>query len=77
LLLPNDALFDLDGDVALVQFVRDGRVVETAVTLGLRGAVASEIVAGLEPGAQVLVNRLEPGQRVRVQLAAAQSATGN
>lgn len=64
-LLPNDTLFDVVGDAALVQLVRDGRVVEATVTLGLRGAVASEIVAGLEPGALVLSTRLAPGQRVQ------------
>lgn len=71
LVLPNDALLAVDGSSAEVQLVRDGRVQSATVTLGLRGAVASEVVAGLEPGAQLLLARLEPGQRVRVQDAAA------
>lgn len=37
------------------------------VSLGLRGAVATEVVAGLEPGAELLTQRVEPGKRVRVQ----------
>lgn len=67
LVLPNDVLFDVEGDSAGVLLVREGRVATATVNLGLRGAVATEIVAGLEPGALLLAQRLEPGQRVRVQ----------
>ena len=67
LVLPNDMLFDVEGNSASVLLVRDGHVSMATVTLGLRGAVASEVVAGLEPGAELLAQRVEPGQRVRVQ----------
>lgn len=66
LVLPNDVLFDVEGNSATVLMVRDGRVSPASVSLGLRGAVATEIVAGLEPGAELLTQRLEPGSRVRV-----------
>lgn len=67
LVLPNDLLLALEGNTAQVQVVRESRVAQVAVTLGLRGGVASEVVSGLQPGTPVLLQPLQPGQRVRVQ----------
>src|SRR5690606_27255247 len=67
LVLPNDVLFDVEGNRASVLVVRDGGVAAASVSLALRGAVATEIVAGLEAGAELLTRRLDPGSRGRVQ----------
>lgn len=78
LVVPNDALFERTGDAARVLAVRDGRVEEVAVRLGLRGLTASEVTAGLADGDRVLAGgraAAAPGQRVRVAERPAPSAT--
>lgn len=70
LVVPNDALAELDGRHALLWLVVDGRAERRKVELGLRGLTHSEVVAGLRAGDQVLADAgaaLEPGQRVRVK----------
>ncbi len=76
LVVPNDALIDASeaSDRASVLRVRDGRVQRTPVRLGLRGLAASEVLAGLQAGDQVVAaGALGPadlpgdGQRVRIQ----------
>ncbi len=76
LVVANDALIDASeaSDRASVLRVRDGRVQRTPVRLGLRGLAASEVLAGLRAGDQVVAaGALDPvdlptdGQRVRIQ----------
>ncbi|MES2917536.1 MAG: efflux RND transporter periplasmic adaptor subunit [Pseudomonadota bacterium] len=67
LVLPNDALHDLQGNRAVVFRVVAGRVEKAPVTLGLRSGTQSEIRAGLTAGDAVLATDAEPGSRVRVQ----------
>lgn len=53
-----------------VQIVEDGRVVRRDVQLGIRGEGATEIAAGLDEGARVLVpdgKQLAAGARVRTE----------
>ena len=76
LVVGNDALRDVSGNTAQVLAVRDGRVEAAAVTLGLRGTVASEIVSGLSAGDIVLTSAADIGQRVRVALPTATNAGG-
>src|SRR5690606_11076622 len=71
LVLPNDALNDVQADQATVWVVENGRAQRRQVKLGLRGLAATEVIAGLEGGDQVLANvqrELEEGTRVRVRL---------
>lgn len=71
LVLPNDALNDVQADQATVWVVENGRAQRRQVQLGLRGLAATEVIAGLEGGDQVLANvqrELEEGTRVRVRL---------
>lgn len=70
LVLPNDALHDLQGNRAQVFRVVAGRVEKSPVTLGLRSGTHSEIKAGLRAGDTVLATDAEPGSRVRVKLQA-------
>lgn len=65
LVLPHDALKHIRGDRAVVQVVRDGRVEDVPVQLGLRGLQAREVVGGLQAGEQVLAQPRTPGLRVR------------
>lgn len=67
LVLPHDALQHIRGDRAVVQVVRDGRVEEVPVQLGLRGLQTREIVGGLQAGEQVLAQPRTPGLHVRPQ----------
>jgi len=71
LVLPKDALNDVQADQATVWVVENGRDQRRQVQLGLRGLAATEVIAGLEGGDQVLANvqrELEEGTRVRVRL---------
>lgn len=70
LVLPNDALHDLQGNKAIVLRVVDGRVQKAPVSLGLRSTTQSEIKAGLRAGDTVLASDAEPGSRARVKLQA-------
>ena len=68
IVVPNDALADLDGERPHVWVVEQGRAVRRELQLGLRGLVQTQVTAGLQAGDWVLVDAqapLEPGQRVR------------
>jgi HlyD family secretion protein len=70
LVVPNDALDNIEGDQAQVWQVNDGRVQRTKVTLGLRGLVLTEVTSGLAKDNLILTNpnaTLEVGSRVRVR----------
>ncbi len=67
LVLPHDALRQRDGERARVLVLDAGRVAEREVRLGLRGSALSEVLDGLQDGAQVLAVDAEPGQRARLQ----------
>ncbi|MBH0086498.1 efflux RND transporter periplasmic adaptor subunit [Psychrobacter sp. SCQQ22] len=76
LVLPNDALANIEEDTAQVWLLRDGKVQRQKITLGLRGLAMSEVIAGLDNGDQVLVDATSPlvdGERVRTD----ESATRN
>lgn len=70
LVLPHDALIAVQGSQAQVQRIRDGRVEQVPVQLGLKGLLVREIVAGLAAGDQVLVRPATVGQRVQAQVQA-------
>lgn len=73
LVVPNDALADVDGRRARVWRVADGRAERRDVQLGLRGLAMTEVTGGLQPGDWVLADgqaAIAPGSRVRVQPAA-------
>lgn len=68
IVVPNDALADLDGEHPHVWVVEQGRAVRRELQLGLRGLVQTQVTAGLQVGDWVLADAqapLEPGQRVR------------
>lgn len=67
LVLPHDALRQRDGERAHVLVLDAGRVAEREVRLGLRGSALSEVLDGLQDGAQVLAVDAEPGRRARLQ----------
>ena len=70
LVIPNDALSNLSGNRAVVLLVKNGKIQRQQITLGLRGLVMSEIVAGLKKGDQVLADvnsKLKDGTRVRLE----------
>ena len=69
IVVPNDALADLDGERPHVWVVEQGRAVRRELQLGLRGLVQTQVTAGLQAGDWVLADAqppLEPGERVRV-----------
>ena len=69
LVVPNDALANNDGGHADLWVVADGRARRVQVTLGLRGLVLTEVIAGVKPGDWVLANggaAITEGQRVRI-----------
>lgn len=67
LVLPHDALRQRDGERARVLVLDASRVAEREVRLGLRGSALSEVLDGLQDGAQVLAVDAEPGRRARLQ----------
>lgn len=70
LVVPNDALRNVQGDRATVLAVRGGRAQPVEVALGLRGLTATEVTEGLQQGERVLADAggvdVKPGSRVRV-----------
>ncbi len=80
LVIPNDALADIQEDTAQVLLVRNGKVERHAITLGLRGLAMSEVVSGLEAGDQILTDatsQIEEGSRVRIETQKAPLATND
>lgn len=74
LVVPNDALREVEGERAQLWLVNDGRAVRRSVQLGLRGLAASEVVQGLQAGDWVLADAsalIEAGSRVRIKAVAA------
>ena len=70
--VPNDALADMDGDRARLWLVADGRATRREVVLGLRGLAMTEITEGLQPGDWILADAQAPvqeGGRARVNAA--------
>lgn len=70
LVIPNDALTDVQGTQATVLLVRQGKIQRQRITLGLRGLAMSEVMAGLKSGDEVLATpttSLAEGTRVRVK----------
>ena len=73
LVVPNDALGEVDGNRARLWVVADGRATRREVALGLRGLALTEVTRGLAPGDWVLADpnaALEEGSRARVREAA-------
>ena len=71
--VPNDALDNVDGSRARLWLVADGRATRREVELGLRGLAMTEITGGLQPGDWILADAkagVEEGSRVRVKRAA-------
>ena len=70
LVVPNDALSEIDGNTARVWRVAEGRASRQTVELGLRGLALTEITAGLQDGDRVLADAgadIADGSRVRVR----------
>ena len=70
LVIPNDALSSISGNKAMVILVRNRKIQRHPITLGLRGLVMSEVVAGLKEGDHVLTDAesvLKDGIRVRIE----------
>lgn len=70
LLLPVDAVHDIDGGAPWVLSVEGGRARRRAVTVGLRGGGLVEVREGLRAGAQVVAataTEIRDGSRLRVQ----------
>lgn len=70
LVVPNDALVNVEGERATVLSVSHGKVKKVDVRLGLRGLVMTEIVSGLKAGDWVLadtVGKISDGDRVRLK----------
>jgi len=73
LVVPNDALGNVDGDRAQLWLVADGRATRRQVVLGLRGLALTEVTRGLEAGDWILADAdaaVEEGQRARVNAGA-------
>ena len=68
LVVPNEALFAVDGDAATVVRVTAGKARRVPVRLGMRGLAMSEVLSGLRPGDLVLADAgtsMTDGARVR------------
>ncbi|MGC9236681.1 MAG: efflux RND transporter periplasmic adaptor subunit [Thiomonas sp.] len=84
LVVPNDALRNVNGDRASVLVLRNGRAQDQQVKLGLQGLTLTQVVSGLTSGESVLAGSgVTPGARVRLQVlplpsaAASAAASGN
>ena len=68
IMLPADAVRQLQTDAPWVLVVRDGAAVRVAVRTGLQTQGRVAIASGLQSGAQVIMNRdIDAGARVRVR----------
>lgn len=78
--VPNDALGEVDGDRAELWRVVDGRATRHPVRLGLRGVAMTEIVRGLQPGDWILADAatmVAEGSRVRIRPASLPAAASD
>ena len=67
--VPNDALGEVEGNRATLWLVADGRATRRQVELGMRGLAQTEVTAGLRAGDWILADAqaaLAEGDRVRV-----------
>jgi HlyD family secretion protein len=68
--VPNDALGEVDGNRATLWLVVDGRATRRPVELGLRGLALTEVTRGLQPGDWILADAraaVVEGSRARVR----------
>ena len=68
LVIPNDALSGVQGNVAQVMVIQAGKAQQQQVTLGLRGLTQSEVLSGLQAGDVVIADaavKIAAGSRVR------------
>ncbi len=68
--VPNDALGEVEGNRATLWLVTDGRATRRPVELGLRGLALTEVTRGLKPGDWILADAraaVEEGGRARVR----------
>lgn len=63
IVVPNDALANLDGEHPHVWVVEQGRAVRRELQLGLRGLVQTQVTAGLQAGDWVLADAQAPWSR--------------
>jgi HlyD family secretion protein len=80
LVIPNDALSEMDGNHARLWLVAEGRATRREVALGLRGLAMTEITGGLQAGDWILADAkadIEQGSRVRVRQAALPDGTAD
>jgi HlyD family secretion protein len=80
LVVPNDALSEVDGNRARLWLVADGRATRREVQLGLRGLAMTEITGGLQAGDWILADAkaaIEEGSRARVRQAALPDGTAD
>ncbi len=71
--VPNDALGEVEGNRATLWLVADGRATRRPVELGLRGLALTEVTRGLQPGDWILADArapVEEGGRARVRAGA-------
>ncbi|WP_157957854.1 efflux RND transporter periplasmic adaptor subunit [Aliidiomarina celeris] len=70
LVVPNEAIFRTNSSEATVYTVRNNKIEQRSVALGLRGLTQTEVVSGLNAGDFVIIERadnMSAGDRVRVQ----------
>jgi HlyD family secretion protein len=67
LVVPREAVHDLDTPAPWVLVERGGRAVQRTIQVGIVGESQVEVVRGLVAGERVLVESAEPGARIRVR----------
>lgn len=77
LVVPNDALRQIDGDHATVLVLRGGRARAQPIRLGLRGLTLTQVLSGLSAGAEVIADdAVRADSRVRLALRPIAAAAG-
>lgn len=69
LVIPNDALANIQKDEAQVLLLRNNEVQRLPITLGLRGLAMSEVLSGLSAGDEVLADATSVADGTRVRTA--------
>lgn len=84
--IPNDALYNQQGDAADILLVKNHAIQHGSVALGLKGLVMTEATSGVEPGDWVVAmpagntsspSSLKNGQRVRISPLALPTSNSN